>query len=58
MTSSTARAKAASFAFDGLVDPLILRTYCSAASWTSSAVAGGSKLCSVLMFRHMAWPPR
>ena len=34
--------------------PLTLRTYWSAAAWTSSSVAGGSKLWSVLMFRHMA----
>jgi hypothetical protein len=30
-----------------------LRTYCSAAARISSSVAGGSKLWSVLMFRHM-----
>jgi hypothetical protein len=30
-----------------------LRTYCRAASRASSAVAGGSKLWSVWMFRHM-----
>jgi hypothetical protein len=29
-----------------------LRTYCNAAAWTSSSVAGGSKLWSVLMFLH------
>jgi hypothetical protein len=51
--SSTARMKTASFAFEGFVDPLTLRTYWSAAAWTSSRVAGGSKLWSVLMFRHM-----
>ena len=45
-TASTARSKAAAFACDGFVEPLILRTYWSAASWTSSAVAGGSKLWS------------
>ena len=55
VTSSTARANAASFAFEGLAAPLSLRTYWSAASWISSAVAGGSKLWSVLMFRHI--PP-
>ena len=43
-TSSTARAKASSFVFDGLVKPLIFRTYCSAELWTSSSVAGGAKL--------------
>ena len=45
--------EAASFAFDGFCDPLTLRTYWSAAARTSSSVAGGSKLWSVLMFRHM-----
>ncbi len=43
-TSSTARSKASVFAFEGLFEPLIFRTYWSAASWTSSCVAGGSKL--------------
>jgi hypothetical protein len=42
VTSSTARAKAASFARDGYVKPLILRTYWSEASRISSFVAGGS----------------
>jgi hypothetical protein len=51
--SSTARTNAASFAFDGCVEPLTLRTYWSAAAWISSSVAGGSKLWRVLMFRHM-----
>ena len=55
-TSATARANTASFAFEGFADPLTLRTYWSAAALTSSGVAGGSKLWSVLMFRHM--PPR
>jgi hypothetical protein len=31
-TSSTAAANAASFTFDGFVNPLIFRTYCSAAA--------------------------
>ena len=53
MTSSTARANAASFAFDGFAEPLILRTYCSEAASISSGVAAGSKLCSTLMFLHM-----
>src|SRR5262245_1471387 len=53
--SWTARLNAASFTFDGLFIPLILRTYCSAASWTSSLVASGSKLCRGRMLRHM--PP-
>jgi anti-sigma regulatory factor (Ser/Thr protein kinase) len=52
-TSSTARSKAASLAFEGFVEPLILRTYCSAEARTSSGVAGGAKLWSVLMLRHM-----
>lgn len=52
-TSSTACSKAPVFACEGLVKPLIFRTYCRAALRTSSSVAGGSKLYSVLMFRHM-----
>ena len=47
------RSNTASFAFDGFVAPLILRTYWSAAACTSSSVAGGSKLWSCLMFLHM-----
>jgi hypothetical protein len=42
-----------SFAFDGFVKPLILRTNCSAAARTSSSVVGGSKLKSGLIFRHI-----
>ena len=53
VTASTARSNAASLAFDGRLKPPILRTYCRAASRASSAVAGGSKLWSVWMFRHM-----
>ena len=53
VTASTARSNASSLAREGLVVPLILRTYWSAASWTSSSVAGGAKLWSVRMFRHM-----
>ena len=34
--SSTARMNTASFAFDGFVEPLTLRTYWSAAAWISS----------------------
>jgi hypothetical protein len=41
-------------AFEGAVEPLTLRTNCKAAARISSVVAGGSKLKSVLMFRHMA----
>jgi hypothetical protein len=52
-TSSTARLKASSFAFDGFVKPLIFRTNCSDALRTSSSVVGGSKLNSGLMFRHI-----
>ena len=44
VTSATARSNTASFALDGLLAPLILRTYCSAAASISSGVAGGSKL--------------
>ena len=51
--SATARSKAAWLAWDGLVVPLTLRTYCSAAAATSSSVAGGSKLLSGRMLRHM-----
>ena len=53
VTASTARSKASSLAREGLLDPLIFRTYWSAAFRTSSSVAGGSKLWSVLIFRHM-----
>jgi hypothetical protein len=35
---------AASFAFEGRVNPLTFRTYWSAEAWISSAVTGGSKL--------------
>lgn len=51
--SSTAAANEASFAFDGLVKPLILRTNWSDAARISSSVTGGSKLKSVLMFLHI-----
>ena len=51
--SCTARSKVSWFACDGLVVPLTLRTNCSAAAWTSSFVAGGSKLFSGRMLRHM-----
>src|SRR5689334_14658828 len=52
-TSPTARSNASALACDGLVEPLSLRTYCSAASCTSASVAGGAKLCSGRMLRHM-----
>jgi len=51
--SSTAAWKLASFAFDGLVNPLIFRTNCRAAARTSSSVAGGAKLKRILILRHM-----
>ena len=51
--SSTAVAKAPSFAFEGLWKPLIFRTYCNDAARISSAVTGGSKLKSSLMLRHI-----
>jgi hypothetical protein len=54
-TSSTAVKNAASFAFDGLVNPLILRTNCNDAARISSSVTGGSKLKRILMFRHILW---
>jgi hypothetical protein len=52
-TSSTAAINAASFIFAGLVNPLIFLTNCSDAARISSSVTGGSKLKSVLMFRHI-----
>ncbi len=52
-TASTARSNASALIRDGFVDPLIFRTYCSAALCTSSRVAGGSKLYSGRMLRHM-----
>src|SRR3954452_24140923 len=55
-TSATASSKAAWLAAEGLVVPLTLRTYCSAAACTSSGVAGGSKLESVRILRHMHPP--
>jgi hypothetical protein len=52
-TWSTAWSKAIWFAFEGRVKPLSLRTNCREEARTSSSVAGGLKLCSVLMARHM-----
>src|SRR5699024_4971915 len=52
--SATARSNTSVLAWEGLVIPLTLRTYCSAASCTSWEVASGSKLWSGLMFLHMA----
>ena len=51
--ASTARKNASSFACEGFVEPVILRTYWRAASRASSCVAGGSKLWSGRMLRHM-----
>jgi len=52
-TSSIAAENAASLAFEGLLNPLILRTNCSDAARISSGVTGGSKLNNGLMFRHI-----
>ncbi len=51
------RLNASSFTFDGLLKPLSLRTNCSAEARISVSVAGGSKLNSVLMLRHMILAP-
>jgi hypothetical protein len=40
-------------ACEGELKPDSLRTNCSAEAWISACVAGGSKLNSVLMLRHM-----
>src|SRR5688572_2486881 len=53
VTSSTARSNAASFARDGRLLPLNLRTNWRAEARISSSVAGGEKLERVLIFRHM-----
>src|SRR5262249_8018360 len=52
-TSSIASLNASSLAFDGALNPLSLRTNCSDAARISSSVAGGSKLNSVLILRHI-----
>lgn len=44
---------AASFALEGLLMPLILRTNCREAARTSLSVTGGSKLKRSFMLRHM-----
>ena len=44
LSGSTAAAKASALAAEGAFIPLTFRTYCSAAAFTSAAVAGGSKL--------------
>src|SRR4051794_13712566 len=51
--SRTAWSNTAWLACEGRAVPLTLRTYCSAAAVTSSRVAGGSKLLSGRMLRHM-----
>src|SRR5271166_4272877 len=51
--SSTASRNAASFAFDGLLNPVIFLTNCSEAARVSSSVTGGAKLKSVLIFLHI-----
>src|SRR5689334_10704280 len=52
-TSSTAASNEASFAWDGLLKPLIFLTNWREAARTSSGVTGGSKLKSVLIFLHI-----
>ena len=51
---STAAAKAASFALEGLLNPLTFLTNCSEAARISSSVTGGAKLKRVLMLRHIS----
>ena len=51
--SFTAARNKASFAFDGLLKPLIFLTNWSEAARISSEVTGGSKLKRVLMFLHI-----
>ncbi len=51
--SSTARSKRAWLAREGARVPLTLRTYWSAAARISASVAGGWKLKSTRMLRHM-----
>lgn len=53
-TSATAASNAALFASEGRVIPLTLRTYWRAAASISTAVAGGCRPRSSVMFRHMA----
>src|SRR5262249_26683174 len=55
VTSPTARSNAASLARDGWVKPESLRTNCRAEAWISSSVAGGSKLNSVRILRHIGF---
>jgi hypothetical protein len=53
--SSTAATNKASFAFDGLLNPLIFLTNWSEAARISSPVTGGSKLKRVLIFLHIGY---
>ena len=52
-TRSNARLKASWLATEGLFIPDNFLTNCNAEAFTSSLVAGGSKLKSVLMLRHI-----
>jgi hypothetical protein len=56
VTSATASSKTSTFAPDGRVMPLTLRTYWREAASISSGVAAGSRPRSSVMFRHI--PPR
>jgi hypothetical protein len=40
---------------EGVVNPLSLRTNWSDEAWISSSLAGGAKLKSVRMFRHIGF---
>ena len=52
-TSSMARSNAAWLPLEGALKPLSLRTNCKEAARISVSVAGGSKLKSVRIFRHI-----
>ncbi|MFZ1887674.1 MAG: hypothetical protein WAU33_06560 [Candidatus Binataceae bacterium] len=54
--SSIAFMKVASFAFEGLLKPLIFLTNWSDAARISSGVTGGSKLKRILIFLHIYFP--
>src|SRR6202050_1792787 len=57
-TSSTADRNKLSFAFDGLVNPLIFLTNWREAARISSSVTGGSKLNRIFIFLHIpVWAP-
>jgi hypothetical protein len=55
VTLSIARLKAGSLVLEGLVKPLNFLTNCNEDARISSSVAGGSKLCRVLIFRHIRY---